>query len=138
MSEDDKRSYVEVTKVDDELGLVFGFAIVCKEGGKPYYDLHDDHIPEEEMMKAALDFMENSQIAKEMHDGDQVGTVVFAWPMTTAVAKAFGIRTKKTGLMIAMKPSEEVLEKFKDGTYTGFSIGGVGVRYAEDVEDEED
>ena len=56
-----------VLKVDDTLGLVMGYAIICKQAGEPYFDLHGDYITEEAMLKAALDFMENSQVAKEMH-----------------------------------------------------------------------
>ena len=114
----------EVLKVDDSLGLVMGYAIVCKEAGEPYYDLQGDYITEEAMLKAALDFMEHSQVAKEMHAGDQTGTVVFAWPMTTDIAKAFGVQVEKTGLLIAVRPDPDMLAKFRDGTYTGFSIGG--------------
>ena len=44
--------------------------------------------------------------------------------MTTDIAKAFGLDTEKTGLMIAVRPEKEMLAKFRDGTYTGFSIGG--------------
>jgi hypothetical protein len=114
-----------VFKVDEGLGLVFGWAIVCKAEGKDYYDTQGDHIPEGAMLKAAADFMANSRVAKEMHAGDEKGSVVFAWPMTADIAKAMGIETKQTGLMIAMKPDNaEILSKFKDGTYTGFSIGG--------------
>jgi hypothetical protein len=123
----------EVVKVDDTLGLVMGYAIVSTEKGKPYFDVQGDHIPDESMLKAALDFMENSQVAKEMHRGEKAGTVVFAWPMTADIAKAFGIKTDKTGLMIAMRPNKEMLEKFKDGTYTGFSIGGRRIK-DEDVD----
>ena len=116
---------VKITKVDADLGLVMGFAIVSLENGEPYFDLQDDHIPEDVMLEASLDFMENSQIAKEMHSGEQVGAVVFAWPMTTEIAKSFDIVVKKTGLMIAMKPSDpEMLERFRKGDLTGFSIGG--------------
>ncbi len=121
-----------VVKVDEDLGLVMGFAIVCTEEGEPYFDVQGDHIPEDSMLKAALDFMENSRTAKEMHAGDSRGTVVFAWPMTADVAKAFGIVIDRTGLMVALRPGDDaVLEKFRDGTYTGFSIGG------ERIEDEE-
>jgi hypothetical protein len=59
-----------------------------------------------------------------MHDQTPMGTVVFAFPLTEDIAKALEIQTKQTGLLIAMKPSADVLEKFVDGTYTGFSIGG--------------
>jgi hypothetical protein len=114
----------QVVKVDSNLGLVFGFAIVSTSGGEPYYDVQGDHIPEAAMLKAATEFMENSRIAKEMHQGEPKGSVVFAFPLTTDIAKSLGITTERTGLLIAMKPTAAVLEKFRDGTYTGFSIGG--------------
>lgn len=122
---EDKAVGFKVSKVDENLGLVFGYAIVCKVGGEEYFDVQGDHIPEEAMLEASLDFMENSQVAKEMHQGEQQGSVVFAFPLTTDIAASMGIQVQKTGLMIAVKPaSEEVLEKFRTGEYTGFSIGG--------------
>ncbi len=128
---------VDVVKVDETLGLVMGFAIVCTEEGEPYFDVQGDHIPEDSMLKAALDFMENSRTAKEMHSGDSKGTVVFAWPMTSDVAKAFGITMNRTGLMVALRPSDDaMLKKFRDGTYTGFSIGGKRI-LDEEVEDDQ-
>ena len=45
----------EVLKVDESLGLVFGWAIVCAENGNDYYDLQGDHIPESVMLEAATD-----------------------------------------------------------------------------------
>lgn len=117
--------YAQVLKVDESLGLVLGWAIVCKQAGEDYVDLQDDHIPEEAMLAASVDFMEHSRVAKEMHAGDSRGTVLFAFPMTSEIAKAFGIETQTTGLMIAMKPNNaETLAKFRDGTFSGFSIGG--------------
>jgi hypothetical protein len=120
-----------VLKVDESLGLVFGFAIVCKQDGEDYIDLQDDHIPEDVMLKAAAEFMADSRVAADMHQWDeagnpiQTGSVVFAFPLTTDIAKSLNIETKQTGLLIAMKPeSEETLKKFRDGTYRGFSIGG--------------
>ncbi len=114
-----------VVKVDESHGLVFGYAIVCKRDGEDYYDLQGDHIPEDAMLGAAVEFMEHSRTAKEMHAGDAKGSIVFAWPLTTDIAKAFDIEPKTTGLMIAMKPDDPaMLAKFRDGTYTGFSIGG--------------
>ncbi len=123
-----------VTKVDESLGLVMGFGIVCKENGEPYFDLQGDHIPEESMLKAALDFMENSQVAKEMHKGEQVGSIVFAFPLTEDIAKSFEIESPRTGLMIAMKPEPEMLKRFQTGELTGFSIGGARIE-DEDVVD---
>jgi hypothetical protein len=119
---------VKVAKVDEGHGLVFGYAIVCRKDGADYYDLQDDHIPEDAMLDAAVGFMAGERTAKEMHDGDAIGSIVFAMPLTTDIAKAFGIETRTTGLMIAMKPSDKaVLAKFKSGEYTGFSMGGTRV-----------
>jgi hypothetical protein len=122
----DKTLYAEVQKVDEDLGIVMGWAIICKEDGTDYFDSQGDHITEAAMTKAALDFMENSREAHDMHRGDVQGAVVFAFPLTEDVAKAFGILTHKTGLVIAMRPSsKEILNKFRNGEYTGFSIGGL-------------
>lgn len=114
-----------ICKVDDELGLVFGWAIISKIDGVPYYDSQGDYIPEESMLEATTEFMSDKRTAKVMHVGDDEGTIVFAFPLTTDIAKAMGVVTNRTGLMIAMKPSDPaVLALFRDGTYTGFSIGG--------------
>jgi hypothetical protein len=122
----------DVAKVDQGLGLVFGFAIVCKIDGEDYFDVQGDHIPEDAMLAAACEFMQGARVAKEMHAGDAKGTVVFAFPLTGEIAKALGIESPKTGLLIAMKPDDPaILEKFRSGEYTGFSIGG---RRGEDEE----
>lgn len=114
-----------VCKVDEGLGLIFGFAIVCKQGGEDYYDLQGDHIPEDSMLKAATDFMaSSSRPGNDMHRTDD-GTVVFAFPLTSDIAKALDIETPQTGLLIAMRPDNpETLAKAKAGEYRGFSIGG--------------
>lgn len=113
-------------KVDETHGLVMGFAIICQKDGVDYYDVQGDHIPEEAMLGASVDFMKNSRVAGEMHEKPEGGSIVFAWPLTSEIAKAFGLTTNTTGLMIAMKPENpETIEKFKNGEYNGFSIGGM-------------
>jgi len=128
--------YFKIAKIDEGLGLVFGWAIVCKVNGEDYYDLNIDldgprkgervpeHIPEDVMTKAAAEFMQSARAGNEMHEGPDSGSYVFAFPLTTDIAKAMGIQTEKTGLMVAYKPTPEVLAKFRDRTYTGFSIEG--------------
>jgi len=118
----------EVAKVDESMGLVFGWAIVSTEGGEPYYDLQGDHIPEEAMLKAAAGFMANSRRADEMHSRKGAGTVTFAFPLTRETANAFGIQTNRTGLMVAVKPDAAMLKRFASGELRGFSIGGRRVR----------
>jgi len=122
-------SQAQVVKVDRALGLVFGFAIVCKQDGKDYVDLQGDLCPEDEMLAASAGFMQEARVAKEMHGEEPgQGTVVFAFPLTGEIARALEITTKRTGLLIGMKPDAETLKKFADGTYTGFSIGGMALR----------
>ena len=112
-------------KFDENLGLLFGYAIVSEVDGEPYYDTQGDYIPGDSMLKAAADFMKNSRAAGDMHEDTDAGQVVFCWPMTDEIAKAFDIQVKKTGLLIAVKPDDdEMLSKFASGEYTGFSIGG--------------
>lgn len=139
-----------VAKVDDSLGLVFGWAIVCKVKGADYYDLNVDHagqhvgervpehIPESVMTKAALDITKNGVMpGNEMHEGPDRGHYPFLFPLTTDIAKAMGITTEKTGLMCAFAPPPDVLAKFKPGPngeapeYTGFSIEGKRLAYEE-------
>lgn len=126
---------IEIAKVDDELGIVYGFAVVSKVDGEDYYDRQGDHIPEMSMMRAAAGFMERSRTGKEMHAGDKVADVLFAFPLTTEVAKGLGIETKRTGLLIGFRPHDaKMLDKFRSGEYTGFSIGGSRI-VDEEVED---
>ena len=118
------RKFVKADSVDAKLGLVIGWAMVCKRDGEDYWDVQDNNIPETFMLKALVDFAENSRMAKEMHTGDAAGEYIFMFPMTTDILKALGMTSKQTGALIGYIPPPEVLAKFVDGTYTGFSIGG--------------
>ena len=113
-------------KVDDELGIAYGWAIVCAENDVPYFDLQGDHIPEAPMVEALLDFSKNSRVGKDQHAGDQTGEHVFMYPVTKATMVGLGISSPKTGAIVAYKPTNPAdLDMIKNGTRTGFSIGGV-------------
>lgn len=130
----EKRFYAKFSGVAEELRMAFGWAMVSKVDGEDYYDLQDDHIPERALLEASIDFMQGDRIAGDMHtrEGDSVkkaGSVIFAFPLISEAAEALGIITKQTGLIIGVKiEDDEVLKRVKDGTYTGFSIGGERVR----------
>jgi Putative phage serine protease XkdF len=122
-------SFFKVSGVDQNLGLVFGWGIVCKEGGEDYYDTQKNHVPEDAMVEATTDFMKSARVHGDMHvrgTGPEVpaGMVVHSFPLTTEIAKAMGIDTTKTGWMVATAPDAAMLAKFASGEYTGFSIGG--------------
>ena len=124
----------DVIKVDESLGLVFGFAVVSKVGGEPFFDSQGDHIPDDALLKASLDFAASSRISKEMHRPDsEEGAVFFIFPLTEEIAKSLEIESPMHGLLIGMKPPADVFEKFRDGTYSGFSIGGKYIE-SEEVE----
>lgn len=132
-----KRTQVNVTKVDADLGLVFGWAMISKVDGQPYFDLQGDHIPDEVILESSVDFMTGARSAKAMHAGPDRGSVLFAFPLIEDVAKGYGIDTGgKYGLLVAAKFDEGVLAKFASGEYTGFSIGGFYGSFDE-VDDDE-
>jgi hypothetical protein len=114
-----------VLKVDDEQGLVYGWAYVSTEDGKLLVDSQGDSIEPIEMEKMATDFMLNSRNAKVMHKGENVGQFVHSFPMTNDIMKAFDIYSDREGWLVAMKPdSPEILDAYKSKKYGGFSIGG--------------
>lgn len=140
----EKVSTSRIVKVDEGLGLVFGFAIVCKVDGEDYYDLNVDvdgvhknkrvpeHITEDAMLDSAFEAVSKGFVpGNEMHEGPDSGSHLFMFPLTTDIAKALDIETKRTGLLIGYKPEPDVLAKFKDGTYTGFSIEGERIEHEE-------
>ncbi len=131
------RPFFKIAKVDESLGIVFGWAVICKVAGQDYYDWNIDsggvhkgklipeHITEPAMLKSAAAFMASDRPGNEMHEGGDVGKFLFAFPLTTDIAKAMGIACAKTGLMVGYQAPPAVLAKFKSGAYTGFSIEGV-------------
>ena len=129
MAEPLKRIEAEGAKVDGGLGVVFGYAIVSRERGPDgalmqHFDVQGDHIPEDAMLEATLEFMDGDRPSLAMHRGGPVGRVVFGFPLTEDVAEAMSIRPERTGFIVGVRPSPEVLRRFESGELTGFSIGG--------------
>lgn len=124
------KRFCKVEKVDTELGLVFGWGIICTKNEDMYVDHGNDTIPEHRMLESVFDFTKNIAILDDMHDEEDHGSVVFSMPLTSDIAKAFGLVTDKTGWMVGVKPDPDVFAKFESGEYTGFSIGGVLHDYA--------
>lgn len=115
-------------KASDELGLAFFWAFTSKVDGADHFDLQGDTV-DEDFVKAAMEFMEHGGAVDEMHDYEATkARVVFAMPMTPDIAKAYGVTSSTTGLMVAIKCTAEQLAKLKSGEYTGVSIAGLGTR----------
>lgn len=126
---------IEFIKASDDKQIVWGWSIISTVDGDPYFDLGwtdkrtgervRDHIPDEAMEDAAIDFMLHHRNAKAMHTGPVRGVVVESFALTAEKAEAFGITCDRTGWMVGVKfLDRSVYLKFKSGEYKGYSIGG--------------
>ena len=123
---------VKVLKRDQASPLVYGWGSICRvrdaSGNMAdYRDTDNEEFPEDVTEAAWREFMINSRAMDVMHDEQPLGRVVYAMPMTTDIAKAFGVldALDRTGVMVGVQIDDpQLLEKFRTGEYTGFSIGG--------------
>ena len=118
----------EGVKYNDELHLAEGFITVSQKSGETsdYYDLDDDHVSNEEMIKAIVK-MEKPLPVKFEHAGPNVGTFKFLWPVTSESKLQHESGTK--GIYAgAYVPDDENWQYMKSGAFKGFSIGFNSVR----------
>lgn len=123
----------EITKVDAEARVVYGWASVIRKGGKLQIDAQGDVIPDDVMEEAAWDFLKNAGVGCVMHARDandrpiQVGSCVASFPLTAVTKAAFGIQSDVDGWMFGMHVTDdETWGMVKRGELKGFSIGGKG------------
>lgn len=141
-----KQGKLQITKVDKENRMVFGFFNVCKVGDELVEDLQKDTIETEELEKAAYDFVLNARIAGEGHlrkgVGNLVESMMFTYEKQQAILKTLeqiGIEGAQFNLGIEgwwggfQITDETVLEKIDKGEYPMFSVGG---KAAERIEEE--
>lgn len=127
----------EVTKVDEDQGLVYGWFYLCKEDGQVVVDHSDEVLDEYELEKGFVNFMLDSRAGGEMHvrksagEEHSVATFVGGMVFTDETVAALGIGeefTKRGGFGIVKVHDPDVLAKVKSGEYSMFSIGGSGKR----------
>jgi len=124
-------SSVKIIKMDEEQRVVWGWASVATEDGKPVFDVHGDHIPMSELTKASIDFMENVRVGKSLHEGEQVSVVIGCLPLSQELAKALGIESNREGLIMGFRVhDDQTWELIKSGDLPALSIGGSGRKYA--------
>ena len=121
---------VKLAGTPSSSGVLMGYAIVSHvkdEAGVPqeYFDLHGDHITDEAVFQAALDFAQSDRKALVQHAGMPVGSIDFMFPLTREAAKALGIEADRYGLVIGMRFDDpKACEKLIGSkAFTGFSIG---------------
>ena len=125
----DFEAYGEVTKMDEDQRIVYGYASVISKDGEPIVDRQGDIITAEELEKAASDFMLGARVGKTMHQGDATTTIIHSFPMTDETKKAYQIESPLEAWLIAVKVhDDETWAKVKQGELKDFSIGGKAQR----------
>lgn len=127
----------QISKVDKEKRMVFGFFSINKIGEELVEDRQADLIETHELEKAAYDFVLNARIAGEGHFRKGVGNLVESMMLTyekqEAIVKtleAMGVEGAQFNLGIEgwwggfQITDEEVLDKIEKGDYPMFSVGG--------------
>jgi hypothetical protein len=136
------KQFFEVKKdqINDELGIVVGWAITCTKDGQPYYDLNVDRdgasrasaspstSTTTEMFKAAPRLRRATELrATSCTRARTSASSCSCSRSTDDIYKAlFGVEHHApiTGLAVGYKPPPDVLAKFKSGELRGFSIEG--------------
>lgn len=126
-----------VAKVDAAQGLVYGWASVVDEQGVPVTDLQGDQIEPPVLEGAMVDFMLHHRASGEMHEGDDVGTVIESVVFTPEKLEAMGFgseiaKSMPTGAWIGVKldPASPTFAKVQSGELAMFSIQGTATREA--------
>ena len=118
---------MKLVKSLPSLGILVGWACVCTVDGKEFVDSQGDHISDDVATEAFAKFAAGDRQLKLEHRGASIGTVLWILPITAEIAAALGIATRKTGVVIGVKPNDpDMIARFERGEITGLSIGGRG------------
>lgn len=123
---------IEVAKDEaaGDMRYIGGWASVIEVDGKPLVDRQEDVIEQDELLKAAHDFMRSYRRGKVQHKGepDQV-EYVESLVFTPDVQKALGVDLGKVGWWIGgFVKSDDAWADVKGGKLRTLSIGGKAVR----------
>ena len=116
-------------KFDEEQHLVYGVVLVPEQ-----VDKQDDIVDAGEIREAAHNFMLASQRLKVMHSELKKIRPVesFIAPCDMTFDGGFVV-SKGSWVLVSKVLDEEVWEKIKFGTLTGYSIGGKALRVSEEI-----
>lgn len=122
-----------VTKADDSLGVVYGWASIVEkmiDGTRtPIVDHQNDIIPGPVLEQAVMEFMKDYGMSGEMHSGNETGIIVESCYMSPEKAEAMGFPAEvakqvPTGWWIGAKVAPDLMAKVRSGEYQMFSIQG--------------
>jgi len=127
-----------IVKIDEDKRLVFGWASIIKDvAGKILLDRQDDFIDsDEELEKAAYEYVLKSRDGGEMHIRKGVSTMIESVVLSEEKQRALGIPAGivPIGWWVGFKVSDtSVWNEVKKGGYIGFSVHGTGQRHSTEV-----
>jgi len=120
--------HVPIIKLDEEKQIAYGVVLEPDT-----VDAQGDRISHEEIEKACYWFMEHSQKFREMHEGSKIDARVienYLAPQDLNFERNGRTeKVRKGAWIMGVKIYDpETWHKCKTGEYTGFSIGGYGLR----------
>lgn len=119
----------KITKFDDERRVVYGWASVIEKDGVPVVDTQDDRISEDELVKAAQEFVAAYRAGDVMHDEKKRSDLVESVVFTHDLQKALGIDLGQVGWFVGFKVGDDATwQRVKKGELRAFSIGGDAIR----------
>jgi len=134
---DEVQFEVDISKMNDEQHLVFGWANVSinADGSVPL-DWQGDITSPEVLEKAAYQYVLKYRTTGEMHQGEAVGYLVESCMFTKQKMQAMGIPEGilPEGWWVGFYiPDDDVVDKIKSGQYRMFSIQGKAKRLKLDI-----
>lgn len=123
----------QISKVDEEKQMVFGWAQVVKRtDGSIVYDRQGDFIDDvSHLENAAYDFVVNSRTGGEMHVRKGVSTMIESFVSTPEKLEAMGLPSDALpqGWWCGWKVTDqEVWKGIREGKYPMMSVHGWGIR----------
>lgn len=130
----------QISKLDPDKRLAFGWASISKVNGEPYVDRQGDWIPIEVTEQAAYDYVRKSRVGGDMHrragitkdfGPHKVADLVESFVVTAEKLSKMGVPPDAVpeGWWIGMKVhDDETWDAIKSGRRTGFSVHGSGLR----------
>lgn len=120
-----------IAKRDDDKRVITGWAAISRDhAGRPVIDHQGDHIPVEDLEKAAYELVRagGSERAGEMHER-RVGDIVELMVVDAEKRAALGFGDGPEGLVVSMKIHDDAAwSAVKSGELRELSISGVGER----------
>jgi hypothetical protein len=117
-------------------GLCWGWTSIIEKDGKVITDHDGDRISEDELMKAAHNFLSTPRTGGAMHIYDpdtneplKAGEIVESMVFTKDIQKALGIDLGKVGWLVGYRIEDPTIRKaIASGKLRAFSCGGSGLR----------